>query len=156
MAAPGCRAGSSAPRAAPPPPAGRAIGSAAAVVRIGNMKMAGAIRMVSISLGADPRDFALFAFGGLRLSTLLLLTQHLLNEALPLSRDSLALFHILFPAEEEPAVHKGLFRFGVHRQGMIRPDHQVGVLTHLYAADSIVDVQQFCRVEGDKFQGILF
>ena len=26
--------------------------------------MAGAIRMVSISLGADPRDFALFAFGG--------------------------------------------------------------------------------------------
>ncbi len=26
--------------------------------------MAGAIRMVSLSLGADPRDFALFAFGG--------------------------------------------------------------------------------------------
>ena len=28
--------------------------------------MAGAIRMVSISLGAEPRDFALFAFGGAR------------------------------------------------------------------------------------------
>jgi N-methylhydantoinase A len=26
--------------------------------------MAGAIRMVSVSMGADPRDFALFAFGG--------------------------------------------------------------------------------------------
>lgn len=38
--------------------------AAAAVIRIANMKMAGAIRMVSISLGADPRDFALFAFGG--------------------------------------------------------------------------------------------
>lgn len=41
-----------------------AVEAAAAVVRIGNAKMAGAIRMVSISLGADPRDFALFAFGG--------------------------------------------------------------------------------------------
>lgn len=38
--------------------------AAAAVIRLGNMKMAGAIRMVSVSLGADPRDFALFAFGG--------------------------------------------------------------------------------------------
>jgi len=41
-----------------------AIEAAAAVVRLANAKMAGAIRMVSISLGADPRDFALFAFGG--------------------------------------------------------------------------------------------
>ncbi|WP_435228785.1 hydantoinase/oxoprolinase family protein [Pseudopelagicola sp. nBUS_20] len=40
------------------------IDAAEAVVRVANMKMAGAIRMVSISLGADPRDFALFAFGG--------------------------------------------------------------------------------------------
>ncbi|OWU84786.1 hydantoinase [Oceanicola sp. 22II-s10i] len=38
--------------------------SAEAVVRMANVKMAGAIRMVSVSLGADPRDFALFAFGG--------------------------------------------------------------------------------------------
>ncbi|MEM9048834.1 MAG: hydantoinase/oxoprolinase family protein [Pseudomonadota bacterium] len=38
--------------------------AAAAVLRIANIKMAGAIRMVSLSLGADPRDFALFAFGG--------------------------------------------------------------------------------------------
>ncbi len=38
--------------------------AAAAVIRVANAKMAGAIRMVSISLGADPRDFALFAFGG--------------------------------------------------------------------------------------------
>ncbi len=38
--------------------------AAAAVIKIANMKMAGAIRMVSISLGADPRDYALFAFGG--------------------------------------------------------------------------------------------
>ena len=37
---------------------------AEAVIRVANMKMAGAIRMVSLSLGADPRDFALFAFGG--------------------------------------------------------------------------------------------
>jgi N-methylhydantoinase A len=38
--------------------------AAAAVVRLANVHMAGAIRMVSVSLGADPRDFALFAFGG--------------------------------------------------------------------------------------------
>ncbi|MFD3189997.1 hydantoinase/oxoprolinase family protein [Sedimentitalea sp. HM32M-2] len=41
-----------------------AVQAAAAVIEIANMKMAGAIRMVSISLGADPRDFALFSFGG--------------------------------------------------------------------------------------------
>ena len=40
------------------------VKAAAAVVRIANTKMAGAIRMVSVSLGADPRDYALFAFGG--------------------------------------------------------------------------------------------
>lgn len=48
---------------------GRALGlsgveAAAAAVRLANIKMAGAIRMVSVSLGVDPRDFALFAFGG--------------------------------------------------------------------------------------------
>jgi N-methylhydantoinase A len=41
-----------------------AVEAAAAVICIANMRMAGAIRMVSLSLGADPRDFALFAFGG--------------------------------------------------------------------------------------------
>ncbi|WP_422053332.1 hydantoinase/oxoprolinase family protein [Shimia sp.] len=41
-----------------------AVEAASAVVRVANTKMAGAIRMVSLSLGADPRDFALFAFGG--------------------------------------------------------------------------------------------
>ena len=46
-------------------PLGLTIEAAAeAVIRIANTHMAGAIRMVSISLGADPRDFALFAFGG--------------------------------------------------------------------------------------------
>lgn len=38
--------------------------AAAAVLRIATAKMADAVRMVSISLGEDPRDFALFAFGG--------------------------------------------------------------------------------------------
>jgi N-methylhydantoinase A len=38
--------------------------AAAAVVRIANDRMAGAIRMVSLARGHDPRDFALFAFGG--------------------------------------------------------------------------------------------
>ncbi len=38
--------------------------AALAVVRVANLKMAGAVRMVSVSLGVDPRDFALFAFGG--------------------------------------------------------------------------------------------
>lgn len=38
--------------------------SAAAVIRVANARMAGATRMVSVSLGIDPRDFALFAFGG--------------------------------------------------------------------------------------------
>jgi N-methylhydantoinase A len=41
-----------------------AVTAAEAVIRLANAKMAGAIRMVSLSLGADPRDFALFAFGG--------------------------------------------------------------------------------------------
>ena len=46
-------------------PLGLSVEEAAeAVVRIANTHMAGSIRMVSISLGADPRDFALFAFGG--------------------------------------------------------------------------------------------
>jgi N-methylhydantoinase A len=41
-----------------------AIAAADAVLRIANLKMAGAVRMVSVSRGHDPRDFALFAFGG--------------------------------------------------------------------------------------------
>lgn len=46
-------------------PLGLSVEEAAeAVIRIANTHMAGAIRMVSISMGADPRDFALFAFGG--------------------------------------------------------------------------------------------
>ena len=48
---------------------GRATGldgvdAAAAVLKLANMKMAGAIRMVSVARGNDPRDFVLFAFGG--------------------------------------------------------------------------------------------
>ena len=38
--------------------------AAAAIVRVANDRMAGAIRMVSLARGHDPRDFALFAFGG--------------------------------------------------------------------------------------------
>ena len=37
---------------------------AGAIVRVANDKMAGAIRLVSLQRGHDPRDFALFAFGG--------------------------------------------------------------------------------------------
>jgi N-methylhydantoinase A len=36
----------------------------AAIVRVANDKMAGAIRLVSLQRGYDPRDFILFAFGG--------------------------------------------------------------------------------------------
>jgi N-methylhydantoinase A len=48
---------------------GKALGlaaddAAAATLRIANDRMAGAIRMVSLARGHDPRDFALFAFGG--------------------------------------------------------------------------------------------
>lgn len=46
-------------------PLGLTVEAAAdAVIRVANAHMGGAIRMVSISVGADPRDFALFAFGG--------------------------------------------------------------------------------------------
>ncbi len=38
--------------------------AASAVIRLANVLMAGAIRMVSLSRGHDPRDFSLFAFGG--------------------------------------------------------------------------------------------
>jgi N-methylhydantoinase A len=41
-----------------------AVHAAAAVLRVANDKMAGAVRMVSLARGHDPRDFALFAFGG--------------------------------------------------------------------------------------------
>ena len=41
-----------------------AEGAAAAILRIANDRMAGAMRLVSLSRGHDPRDFALFAFGG--------------------------------------------------------------------------------------------
>jgi N-methylhydantoinase A len=41
-----------------------AIAAAGAVLKLGNIKMAGAIRMVSVGRGHDPRDFSLFAFGG--------------------------------------------------------------------------------------------
>ena len=46
-------------------PLGLSVAEAAeAVIRLANTTMAGAIRMVSLSLGVDPRDYALFAFGG--------------------------------------------------------------------------------------------
>ncbi|MEM9440421.1 MAG: hydantoinase/oxoprolinase family protein [Pseudomonadota bacterium] len=46
-------------------PLGLSVDDAAgAILTIANAKMAGAIRMVSVSKGLDPRDFALFAFGG--------------------------------------------------------------------------------------------
>jgi N-methylhydantoinase A len=38
--------------------------AAAAILRIANDRMAGAVRLVSLSRGHDPRDFSLFAFGG--------------------------------------------------------------------------------------------
>jgi N-methylhydantoinase A len=41
-----------------------ADGAAAAILQIANHHMAGAIRMMSLSRGHDPRDFTLFAFGG--------------------------------------------------------------------------------------------
>lgn len=46
-------------------PLGLSVEAAAeAVLRLADTHMAGAIRMVSLSRGHDPRDFALFAFGG--------------------------------------------------------------------------------------------
>jgi N-methylhydantoinase A len=41
-----------------------ASGAAAAVLTVANHAMAGAIRFISVDKGLDPRDFALFAFGG--------------------------------------------------------------------------------------------
>jgi N-methylhydantoinase A len=41
-----------------------ADGAASAIIQIANARMAGALRMVSLARGHDPRDFALFAFGG--------------------------------------------------------------------------------------------
>ena len=38
--------------------------TASAIVRVANMNMAGALRLVSLARGYDPRDFTLFAFGG--------------------------------------------------------------------------------------------
>jgi len=41
-----------------------AIAAASAIVRVANSRMAGAIRLVSIERGHNPRDFALMPFGG--------------------------------------------------------------------------------------------
>jgi N-methylhydantoinase A len=41
-----------------------AVDAAAAVLRVANDRMAGALRLVSLARGRDPRDFAFFAFGG--------------------------------------------------------------------------------------------
>ncbi|MEK7436625.1 MAG: hydantoinase/oxoprolinase family protein, partial [Pseudomonadota bacterium] len=41
-----------------------ATAAAAAILRVANDRMAGAIRMVSLARGHDPRDFVLFPFGG--------------------------------------------------------------------------------------------
>jgi len=41
-----------------------ANGAAGAILQIANNHMAGALRMVTLARGQDPRDFALFAFGG--------------------------------------------------------------------------------------------
>ncbi len=41
-----------------------ATSAAAAILRIANDRMAGAIRMVSLARGHDPRDYVLFPFGG--------------------------------------------------------------------------------------------
>lgn len=38
--------------------------AAAAIIHVANHRMAGAVRLVSLGRGYDPRDFALFAFGG--------------------------------------------------------------------------------------------
>ena len=38
--------------------------TASAILKIANTNMAGALRLVSLSRGYDPRDFALFSFGG--------------------------------------------------------------------------------------------
>lgn len=42
----------------------KAEDAAAAILEIANNRMAGAIRMVTLARGHDPRDFTLFAFGG--------------------------------------------------------------------------------------------
>ncbi len=41
-----------------------AYSAASAILQIANNHMAGALRMVTLARGQDPRDFALFAFGG--------------------------------------------------------------------------------------------
>lgn len=41
-----------------------AVGAAAATLRVVNDSMAGAIRLVSLQRGYDPREFAIFSFGG--------------------------------------------------------------------------------------------
>jgi N-methylhydantoinase A len=41
-----------------------ADGAASAILQVANARMAGALRMVSLARGHDPRDFTLFAFGG--------------------------------------------------------------------------------------------
>jgi N-methylhydantoinase A len=40
------------------------VGASSAIIDVANHQMANAIRLKSIALGRDPRDFAIFAFGG--------------------------------------------------------------------------------------------
>ena len=60
-----CRGGEARHRAPVGEPLGLdAVAAAEAIVRVANSRMAGAIRLVSIERGHNPRDFALMPFGG--------------------------------------------------------------------------------------------
>ena len=86
------------------------VAAAAAIVRVANDKMAGAIRLVSLQRGRDPRDFVLFAFGGAG-------PLH----AVALARE-LAIPKVLVPAR--PGHHLGLRLPGGRRAPRLRADDQ--------------------------------
>ena len=81
-------------RSRTPPGSDRVEAAAAGIIDIVNENMFGALRLVSVQQGFDPRDFALVAFGGagpLHANALGALTGHLAGDHPALARGAVRL-----------------------------------------------------------------
>ena len=109
-------------------PLGMSVEEAAeAVIRLGNVHMTGAIRMVSLSRGYDPRDFVLFAFGGAG-------PLH----AVALARE-LGIPEVLVPARPGLTNALGLMVNYVYRPQRIEENHELYTKKYEIAATTAIE-----------------
>jgi N-methylhydantoinase A len=119
---------------------------AAAIVRVANDKMAGAIRLVSLQRGHDPRDFVLFAFGGAG-------PLH----AVALARE-LAIPRVLVPARPGITSALGCLVADVRHdfvktinQGVLRMDVEAA---HRILADQVAEGRRLLATEGVEVETV--